>query len=358
MRILFNLRDQDRETTKSLGILHASVRILQGLAETPGIERIDVLTNRSLAAVLPASLLANPRCQWLGVRLPAPRRWARLWWDQWSLVRQANALAPDWILLPKGFYPLVRRPKARVSAFIHDNIFEYYRSQGVSPFPRGEASLFRASLRRSARQAALIVTNSNFTRSEVLRDFMPVGKVVRIGVPLGILAGQTCSAPSAAADGAILLPTSIWPHKLTHQAIEWLLRWEKSSGSRRPVHGYGSLPAESQWPAIPHWTRHERLDDPALQRLHARAAILIYFSSYEGYGLPPVEAAAQGIRAIASDLPPLRETMPAEMLFANSDYASFKRTLDHAFATAPSRPLLLENARDVAGRWVAALRSC
>jgi glycosyltransferase involved in cell wall biosynthesis len=351
MRLVFNLRDQDRTSTKSLGILNVSLRLLPGLAEHPEVERVDVFANRSLATALPRGGRSDRICRYHFVDAPAPRRWARLLWDQWSLVRRCNALVPDWLLLPKGFGPLFRWPRARVSAYVHDNVFGYYASHGLKPFPLGEAALFHRGLMRVARRAALVVTNSNFTRDELIRDFAPCGRVVRIGAPLE----HDCPPmPGEAPDAALVVATSPWPHKLTKQAIAWLQRWEADTGSKRTVHGYGALPANCAWPNRANWHHHGRVDDAQLHSLH-RAATLIYFSAYEGFGLPPVESAAQGFRVVASDLPPLRETMPASALFDNRDYASFHRTLNAALASPPVTPLQQDLGQAVAERWVAAL---
>ncbi len=51
------------------------------------------------------------------------------------------------------------------------------------------------------------------------------------------------------------------------------------------------------------------LDTTALRAVVASAAALCFPSLYEGFGLPPLEALAAGTPVIASDIPPLRETL-------------------------------------------------
>jgi hypothetical protein len=350
MRIVFNLRDQDWQTTKSLGILHVSTRILRGLAELPGIERLDVLANRSLRPLLPHPETSKIHLHYAAE--PAVRGWQRLGWDHWAVVNACNRLAPDWLLLPKGFSPLLRWPRCRVSAYVHDNIFGHYRRQGLRPFPRGQATLFHRMLRQTARRADVVVTNSAHTATEFNADFFPRRPAVRIGAPVEC----SSSPPAPPAKPMLLVPTSTWPHKLTEQGIAWLQRWMRAHDFAGEVHGFGTLPPGVSWPAEPRWIHHGRIDDAALSALERRASALIYFSEYEGYGLPPIETLAAGRRAIASDLPALRETIPATALFDNASYDSFDRALTRALEAPPISPLLVETPREVAARWVAALR--
>ncbi len=52
-----------------------------------------------------------------------------------------------------------------------------------------------------------------------------------------------------------------------------------------------------------------------LAALYSGAAASCYLSDYEGYGLPPVEAAACGCPTVLSDIPPLRETLDGVATF-------------------------------------------
>lgn len=355
MRIVYNLRDQDWQTTKSLGILHVSTRILAGLAEHPAISQIDVLANASLAPAL-AALGNSSHIRLHFAATAAPRRWSRLLWDNWALTRATNRLSPDWLFLPKGFSPLLSRPRCRVTAFVHDTIFEYYRRNGVPPFPRGESSLFTAMLRRTAQMAEIVATNSAFTADEFRTRFAPHGRVVRIGAPIGNTTPQPGDRPQPPTS-AFLLPTSAWPHKLTTQAIAWLQRWTTEHRFAGAVHGFGSLPASVAWPQAPGWVHHGRISQTVLDRLETSGSLLLYFSAYEGYGLPPVEALAAHRRTIASALPPLRETLPSELLFDNIVYDSFDQVLTRAIAAPSPAPLAVDTAPTTASRWVSALQA-
>lgn len=352
MRIVYNLRDQDRLGTKSLGILHVSTRVLAALAADPRIEEVHVLANRSLAADL-APLAKPSHCFVHFSDTPAPRRWARLAWDHWHVAHSCDRLQPDWLLLPKGFAPLVRWPRCRVSAYVHDNVFGYYSRTRERPFPRGEAWLFKRMLQRTAGRANLVVTNSSFTADEFRRAYSPSFPVVRIGAPVSAKSNRTSATQRSPA--TLFLPTSPWPHKLTAQAIAWTARWAAENSFAGTIEGYGSLPAGVAWPADMQWIHHGRIEPVKLAELEACAGMLIYFSAYEGYGLPPVEALAAGRRAIASDIPALRETLPAACLFPNDNYAAFARALSTALTAPPPRPLRVDTPAEVATAWCDAL---
>lgn len=51
------------------------------------------------------------------------------------------------------------------------------------------------------------------------------------------------------------------------------------------------------------------LPDDDLRSLYTHASILLYPSLAEGFGMPPLQAAACGVPVVASDLPAIRETM-------------------------------------------------
>lgn len=64
------------------------------------------------------------------------------------------------------------------------------------------------------------------------------------------------------------------------------------------------------------------LDRPAVEALYAGALALVMPSWLEGYGLPPLEAAACGTPSVVSDLPVFRETLgDAALRFAPGDEA-------------------------------------
>lgn len=58
-----------------------------------------------------------------------------------------------------------------------------------------------------------------------------------------------------------------------------------------------------------------RLEDSAVAGLLRKARALIFASLYEGFGIPPLEAFAQGCRVLASDIPAVREVCACAALY-------------------------------------------
>jgi glycosyltransferase involved in cell wall biosynthesis len=60
------------------------------------------------------------------------------------------------------------------------------------------------------------------------------------------------------------------------------------------------------------------LPEPDLRALYTQAELLIFPSLAEGFGFPPLQAAACGVAVVASDLPVLRQTMEEVATFAKA----------------------------------------
>jgi glycosyltransferase involved in cell wall biosynthesis len=87
-----------------------------------------------------------------------------------------------------------------------------------------------------------------------------------------------------------------------------------------------------------------------IEALYNRAVALLFPSRYEGFGWPPIEAQACGCPVVASDIPPLQETLGSSAeLFSLTDEDAMARAIvrlatDDEFREA-SRQRGLENVR-------------
>ncbi len=198
-----------------------------------------------------------------------------------------------------------------------------------------------------------MVTNSQFT-CECLQPERGSRPCYPLGIGFDFPEEDQTTAPHGR--NGILLLTSPLPHKRTQQAVEWLLRWEDETGNRRPVFGVGALPDACIWPDRPHWIRSDRLHESHYRALHRECEILIYFSDYEGYAMPPFEAIGRGLRTLSSDLPPMRECLPPEILFNNDRYTDFSTKLTAALEAEAPPVLEWSSHADIASKLVSLMR--
>jgi glycosyltransferase involved in cell wall biosynthesis len=89
-----------------------------------------------------------------------------------------------------------------------------------------------------------------------------------------------------------------------------------------------------------------RVLDAALAALIDQAMALLFPSSFEGFGLPPIEALSRGCPVVASDLPVLREGLPTEgvFFFRNGDADDMIRSIDTVVRDPKSAQALAQAA--------------
>lgn len=335
--ILFSLADQSFSRTKSVGILNVSVGLARALTDSRPAGGLVLFSNEELRGCLRSregAVTVRP------FHRAAASRWGRIWYDQVGVYRAARLFPGSWLLLPKGFASFLLPPPRgiRLACYVHDTMQAHYRRHHPEFFPRFERAYFWRGFLATLRRAHLILTNSRFTADEVTATATSLQCCPGPIVPVGIGFEVPPPVPMPAARSGLLVLASRMPHKLTAQAVAWLRRWQ--SGRRdylESVHWVGSLPAGLQLPAGSNWRQLSRLDDGEYHELMNRARVLIYFSEYEGFGMPPVEAVFRGVAPVYSDIPATREVMNRRgMPFENQAYDSFAAALDRALACAPA----------------------
>lgn len=329
MKVLISLTDQSFTATKSVGIFNVSVGLARGLAACEGIEELHILANQEVAplfAGMPSHVILHM------VDKKVPRRFSRLWWDQIGLPRAICRIRPDWAILPKGVPPFFPRiGGAKLACYVHDVNWEYYaRLDGATAnlLPRYQHVYFKSSLLHALRISDLVLTSTNFNRSRYL-SYVPAAKTQVVGIgfdgpvmPMGAGAGRD-----------VLFYASPYPHKLTSLGVRYMAAWlaQRADAEDIRVHVLGGLPDGVVLPDE-RWISYGRLPEAEMMQLmsgQCRAAT--YFSAYEGFGMPPVECLRAGVPCVASSLPPIRENVPAELLFDNEDEASFIAVMNRAY---------------------------
>lgn len=325
LNLTYSVADQNFAKTKSLGILNLSIQLARALAASRRLNRLTLLSNATIHCGIPKN-----EAQIRDYDFVIANKLARVFWDQWGVYRAAASVGNDWLFLPKGFASFTRKPPCRLAVYIHDTMLSHYEAHYPGRMPAFESWYFKASLKTTIQRADQIFTNSEFTRKEVLRFAESLGYPAPRITVAGIGFEAPATAPKAKKNQVVVL-ASAWPHKRTVLALEYADRWQKETHYEGKVLWVGALPEGSQFPSHPGWERHPRLAEDAFRTILDESRAVVFFSDYEGFGMPCVEAALSQTCPVFSDIPATREVMHGMgFAFQNSSYESFASAMDQA----------------------------
>ena len=215
---------------------------------------------------------------------------------------------------------LVHGPNYFLPAFVesgvvtvHDlSVFKYPETHPAARV-RAFERLFKSSLDRSAH----VITDTETIKQELVATFSVRPESVT-AIPLGVdprfrpadgSPSKALASWGLSPGGYGLCVSTLEPRK---KIRELLLAWERLPVEIRNefplVLAGGSgwenddLHAEIERGASDGWLKHLGfVDDELLPDLYAGAALFIYPSIYEGFGLPPIEAMASGVPVIVAN---------------------------------------------------------
>ena len=277
-------------------------------------------------------------------------------WEQFSLPRALTAERPDVLFAPGYTAPLT--VAAPIVLTVHD----------VSFFAHPEWFSFREGTRRrlltawSARRARRVITDSEFSKSEISRHIGIDRSRMRV-IPLGI------DRPAARRDPGtrnrepiVLYVGSIFERRRVDKLIEAFdtvaaqvpdatLEIVGENRTRRPRLDLDALRSRSAHPDRIHIRSY--VDDQALSALYQRATVLAFLSEYEGFGLTPLEALAAGVTPLLLDTPVARETCgdAARYVTPGATVADVARAITELLADAAARSVILQRATTVLARY-------
>lgn len=319
-----------------------------------------VLLDPRGAAVLRELLARGTAAEWdapdligrLSRRVPEPRRRAEATLRRLAVARArrgglgamlARQLPPGTAYLNTGHANLSAEvlaawrafPGGRIAVLLHDTI-----PMDNPEFQRpGTPERFAAMLTRVAGAADLVICNSQWTRAQVVRRLTEAGRVPPVLVAhlgLDAVAPDPAALPAGIAGQAPYFVTlgTIEPrknHALLLDVWEALERDPPAGGVPRLY-----LAGTRGWENRAVFDRLDRLKaqgapvrelpglgDAAVAALLAGSAGLLFPSRAEGFGLPPMEAAALGVRVLCADLPVYHEFMGDYPVYAAPDDVYF-----------------------------------
>jgi len=218
-------------------------------------------------------------------------------------------------------YALFRTNATRITS-IHD----LYVLDGPERYPVVRRLAYRIATARTLRNSDSVLAVSAFTRSRLEAHFgvHPNVRMVRIGVDQA--ADAPTDRPKGVPDGFILSLGRLSAWKGTLRLLDFYLRNADALGHRTLVLAGRCDPREAAvQEAVERATAGGRViwlgyvSDPQREWLLRNTDLLCYPSTYDGFGLPPVEAAIRGTPCLMSDLAVLREATGDAGRYVNFD---------------------------------------
>ena len=251
---------------------------------------------------------------------PGPFRHQRVrgrpgtWWEQVQMPRVANQDALDLFFAPAYSAPL--RLTAPTVVTMHDVSFAAH-----SEWFRWREGLRRRWLaRRTMTRVRGVITDSEFSRDEILRYFdLPPAQVhvVRCGIR-----PRTARRPDTAPP-LVLYVGSVFNRRHLPTLIQAFAKVRvEVPDARLVIVGDDRTYPRQDLAAVAiragvgnHVTLAAYVSEDELAALYGRARVFAFLSEYEGFGLTPLEALSAGVPIVVGDTPVARELYGGAGLF-------------------------------------------
>ena len=277
-------------------------------------------------------------------------------WEQWTLPRALSTTRPD-VLFAPGYSAPFTTP-CPIALTVHDVSF-FARPAWFSP---------REGLRRrrvtawSARRAAVVLTDSAFSRDEIVRHIgIPSTKirVVAPGLPASPLqADQRARGPHILFVGSLFRRRHVdrliaaFTDSIARRVPESSLQIVGEDRSYPPI-DYQGMVAGSDADIRQRITLASYVDESELSRLYSAAAVFVFPSEYEGFGFTPLEALQYHVPPIVLDTPIAREVYGPAARYVNdvSHPLELADAIVELLTNTTARDAVLRHADEVLARY-------
>ena len=275
------------------------------------------------------------------------------WWEQTYLRRALKTDALDVFFAPAYTAPLGLAVPLAVT--IHDVSFaahpEWFR-------PR-EGFRRRLVTRRTAHRAAVVFTDSEFSRGEI-EQRLNVDRDKILVLPPGVARPESGASPTNRRERVVLFVGSIFNRRrlpdliaafatATHDLPDARLVIVGDDRTWPPI-DLGAIAADRRVGSKVDYRQY--LPDRALAELYSTASVFAFLSEYEGFGLTPLEAMSAGLPAVVLDTPVAREVYGDAAIFVpKGDVDAAARELRRLLLDPWTAAPLLERGRAVLARY-------
>ncbi|MCV7359270.1 glycosyltransferase family 4 protein [Mycolicibacterium fluoranthenivorans] len=238
--------------------------------------------------------------------------WEQIWFARFLLSHKADGY------LPLNFVPVL---KPDVVVTIHDGNAlshpEFYPTVRKRLYRVLASVLLRVARRRSSR----ILTVSHASRDELVDRCNFNASYVAVAPPGVDHITEDASRTAMNVPEPFYLALSSATY---NKNFEWVLETAVANPNQTfLIAGKGDFDAilkSHGYHAPPANVRHlGYVSDEQRNWLYSRCAAFLFPSRYEGFGLPPLEAACLGAPVIVSDIPPMREIFGDGFRYINPD---------------------------------------
>jgi glycosyltransferase involved in cell wall biosynthesis len=262
------------------------------------------------------------------------------WWEQTRLRRALAQAPPDVFFAPA--YTAPWRVPCPLVATIHDVSYAAHPEW----FSWREGTRRRLLSRRAARNAAAVLTISEFSRGEIAKHFDVAPERITV-VPPGV---STRAAVEVPREPLVLFVGSIFNRRRVPELVAAFARVARQCADARLViaganrtHPHLDIEGIVRAQGVPDRIAiREYVDDDELPSLYGRASVFVFLSEYEGFGMTPVEALASGVPIVVLDTPVAREVYGAAATYVDP------RQIERQTADAVVRLLGNPEAREAA----------
>jgi glycosyltransferase involved in cell wall biosynthesis len=275
-------------------------------------------------------------------------------WEQTVLPRLVGQARANVLFAPAYTAPLISPVPVVVT--IHDVSFSAHPEW----FSWREGLRRRVVTRRSAHRAARVLTVSRFSRDEIVRHLGVAPSRIQVIYSGPSEVATAHAAPVRVPESLILYVGSVLARRHLPELIGGFARLARR---RSDVHlaivgEVRGMPLVDLGACVRASDMEQRITvrgyvtDAELAELYGRASAFAFLSSYEGFGLTPLDAIAAGIPAVVLDTPVSREIYgDAALRVRASEPALIETALEQVLFDAAARERLAEAGRDLSSRY-------